>query len=61
VGEFLNVHNGVFCSLLSDAGVMADLQPPLVKQRDTSFQLSNYRVAVDTSFGMFEIMLSLKE
>jgi len=61
VGEFLNVHNGVFCSLLSDAGVMADLQPPLVKQRDMSFQLSNYRIAVDTSFGMFEIILSLKE
>jgi len=61
VGEFLNVHNGIFCSLLSDAGVMADLRPPFVKQGDKSFQLSNYRVAVCTSFGTFEIILSLKE
>lgn len=61
VGEFLNVHNGVFCSFLSDAGVMADLQPPSVKQMDKPFQLSNHRVAIGTSFGAFEIILSLKE
>jgi len=61
VGEFLNVHNGIFCSLLFDAGFMADLQPPFVKQSDTSFQLLSYRVAVGTSFGTFEIILSLRE
>jgi CheY-specific phosphatase CheX len=61
VGEFLNVHNGVFCSLLSDAGTMVDLQPPFVMQSNKSFQLSNYCVTVGTSFGKFEIILSLKE
>jgi hypothetical protein len=61
VGEFLNVHNGVFCSLLSDAGIMVDLQPPFVMQSNKSFELSNYCVTVGTSFGKFEIVLSLKE
>lgn len=61
VGEFLNVHNGVFCSWLFDAGVVADLQPPIVKQGDKPLQLSSYCVALGTSFGKFEIILSLNE
>ena len=61
VGEFLNVHNGIFCSSLSDSQVVADLQPPSVKQIDNSLALSNYRVTIGTSFGAFTIIFSLKE
>jgi len=60
VGEFLNVNNGVFCSSLSDRGIMIDLQPPVViKQDGEAGKASNYRLNTLTSFGDFEIILSL--
>ena len=60
VGEFLNVNNGVFCSSLSYRGLMTDLQPPVViKQDGEAGKASNYRVNTVTSFGDFEIILSL--
>ncbi|MBU2701432.1 hypothetical protein Ga0466249_002548 [Sporomusaceae bacterium BoRhaA] len=62
VGEFLNVHHGVFCSNLSDAGLRVDLQPQCVedgfKQRRGQ---SAYHVPVGTSLGRLDIMLSLKD
>lgn len=61
IGEFLNVHNGVFCSFLSDVQVTADLLPPSIKQIDNSLALSNYRVTIGTSFGAFTIIFSFKE
>ena len=61
VGEFLNVHNGVFGGSLSDAGLMVDLLPQFVTQIDKPFSATDYRVTVGTSFGRFEIILSLKE
>jgi len=61
VGEFLNVHNGVFCSFLADTGISADLQPPNVKEMDKPLQLSNDPISIGTSFGTFEIILSLKD
>ncbi len=60
-GEFLNVHNGVFGGSLSDAGLMVDLLPQFVTQIDKPFSTTDYRVTVGTSFGMFEVILSLKE
>lgn len=59
VSEFLNVHNGVFCSLLSDAGFKTDLQPPFGSRDEKPFQAAVYRIAVGTSFGQFELILSL--
>jgi len=61
VGEFLNVHNGVFGGSLSDAGLMVDLLPQFVTQIDKPFSATDYRVTIGTSFGRFEIMLSLKD
>jgi CheY-specific phosphatase CheX len=62
VGEFLNVHNGVFCSSLSDLGFITDLQTPFVlKKGEESFRSMDYRVVIGTSFGDFEVILSLKE
>lgn len=61
VGEFLNVHNGVYSSLLSDAGLKVDLLPQFVTQMDKPFSRTDYRVTIGTSFGIFEIVLSLKE
>jgi len=60
VGEFLNVNNGVFCSSLSDRGIMTDLQPPVVIKQDGEIgKANNYRLNTLTSFGDFEIILSL--
>ncbi|MHC1759391.1 MAG: chemotaxis protein CheX [Negativicutes bacterium] len=59
-GEFLNVHNGVWSSSLSDAGIVVDLLPQFVLQTDRPFSSTDYRIALGTSFGRFEIILSLK-
>lgn len=61
VGEFLNVNNGVFGNTLSDVGLTANLQPQVVNQGENHFQPTDYYVTVGTSFGKFEIILSLKE
>ncbi|MHC1746579.1 MAG: chemotaxis protein CheX [Negativicutes bacterium] len=59
VGEFLNVHNGVFCSSLSDVGIRADLKPQIVQQSDTRHEGKIYRIDIGTSFGQFKLILSL--
>ncbi|MBP2652220.1 MAG: hypothetical protein H6Q74_3045 [Firmicutes bacterium] len=61
IGEFLNVNNGVFGSSMSDNDLMTDLQAPVVKSGDINFYATNYRVAVGTSFGQFELILSFKK
>jgi CheY-specific phosphatase CheX len=60
-GEFLNVHNGVFGGSLSDAGIIVDLLPQFVTPIDRPFSATDYRLTVSTSFGPFEIILSLKK
>jgi CheY-specific phosphatase CheX len=60
VGEFLNVHNGVWSGSLSDAGIVVDLLPQFVTQTDRPFASTDYRVVLGTSFGRFEMFLSLK-
>ena len=60
VSEFLNVNNGVFCSSLSERGLMTDLQPPIViEQNGETGKIGDYCVNTATSFGNFEIILSL--
>ncbi len=60
-GEFLNVHNGVWCGSLSDGGHKVDLLPQsIVNQRETPLAAETYRVIVGTSFGNFEIILSVQ-
>jgi CheY-specific phosphatase CheX len=62
VGEFLNVHNGIFCSSLSESGFITDLQTPFVlKKGKEPFRPIDYRVAIGTSFGDFEVILSVEE
>jgi CheY-specific phosphatase CheX len=59
-GEFLNVHNGVWCGSLSDHGCKVDLLPQsIVNQREAPLAAETYRVIVGTSFGNFEIILSV--
>jgi hypothetical protein len=58
-GEFLNVHNGVFCGALSDNGLHVDLEPQLVQQGDTFLDAGSYRIGIGTSFGQLELILSL--
>lgn len=60
VGEFLNVNNGVFSNSLSDIGLTADLQPQVINQGEAVFHSTDYQVTVGTSFGKFEIILSVK-
>lgn len=62
VGEFLNVHNGIFCSSLSESSFITDLQTPFVlKKGKEPFRPIDYRVAIGTSFGDFEVILSMEE
>ena len=56
VGEFLNVHNGVFCSSLSDMGLLVDLKAQSVQQGD-SLDRQSFRVNIGTSFGQIELVL----
>ncbi|TWH47650.1 hypothetical protein [Sporomusa sp. KB1] len=57
-GEFLNVHNGVFCSSLSDMGLVVDLKAQSVQLGD-SFDGQSFRVNIGTSFGQIELILSI--
>lgn len=57
-GEFLNVHNGVFCSSLSDMGLVVDLKAQSVHPGD-SFDGQSFRVNIGTSFGQIELVLSI--
>ncbi len=59
VGEFLNVHNGVFCSTLSQQGLVADLQPQVVQSGIKWNDLPQYRLAIGTSFGRMDLILSV--
>jgi CheY-specific phosphatase CheX len=59
-GEFLNVHNGIWSGSLSNAGYNVDLLPQsYVKQTETTISDEDFRILVGTSFGNFEIILSL--
>ena len=57
-GEFLNVHNGVFCSSLSDMGLVVDLKAQSVHPGD-SFDGQSFHVNIGTSFGQIELVLSI--
>ncbi|HEY3426547.1 MAG TPA: chemotaxis protein CheX [Negativicutes bacterium] len=57
IGEFLNVHNGVFCSILSS--VKVDLQPQTVLEQKRQPDASGYRIVIGTSLGQFDFRLSL--
>lgn len=59
VGEFLNVHNGVFCSSLSDVGVQIDLEPQCVQRGKICHDDQSFHVGIGTSFGQFELILTL--
>ena len=59
VGEFLNVHNGVFCSSLSNVGLRVDLEPQFVDHGNTSSDGQSFHVGIGTSFGKFDLVLSL--
>jgi len=60
-GEFLNLHNGVWCGSLSDSGHKVDLLPQsILRQTLPSSPTETCRVMVGTSFGSFEIILSIQ-
>jgi hypothetical protein len=62
VGEFLNVNNGIFCSTLSNVGFTVNLQPQTVRGGGKTAGLPNYlRVAIGTSFGRFDLVLSFRD
>ncbi len=60
-GEFMNVHNGVFCSVLSNDGIKADLGPQAVRQDDIPETGGICRVGIGTSFGEMELVLTLSK
>lgn len=57
IGEFLNVHNGVFCSVLSTNDLKVDLQPQVILKQER-LAASDYRIAIETSLGRFDFRLS---
>ena len=57
----MNDHNGVFCSSLSEGEILVDLQPQSVKLNDKPLAPETLHVTVGTSFGTFEIVLSLSD
>lgn len=59
VGEFLNVHNGVFGGALSERGLTTDLQPPVVQKAANQADASSYHIVIGTSFGQFVLVLFL--
>jgi hypothetical protein len=59
IGEFLNVHNGVFCSVLSTNGFKVDLQPQSVRQQESPLNAPGYLIAIGTSLGRFDFRLSI--
>ena len=60
VGEFLNVHNGVFCGLLSGKGVWADLEAQQAKSFGCEVQSRIYRLDIGTSFGPLEMLFAVQ-
>lgn len=58
IGEFLNVHNGVFCGNLSENGIRSDLQAQVVR-RDSTNTVRDLEVPIGTSFGRFDLVFSL--
>lgn len=57
-GEFLNVHHGIFCANLSQAGLEMDLHPQKV-QKSSGIKKHAYRIPIGTSFGQVDLVLSL--
>ena len=60
VGEFLNVHNGVFCGLLSGKGVWADLEAQQANPFGCELQSRIYRLDIGTSFGPLEMLFAVQ-
>ena len=60
VGEFLNVHNGAFCSLLSSKGVWADLEAQQAQPFGCELQSRIYRLDIGTSFGPLEMLFAVQ-
>nr|WP_320147378.1 hypothetical protein [uncultured Anaeromusa sp.] len=60
VGEFLNVHNGAFCSLLSGKGVWADLEAQQAQPFGCELQSRIYRLDIGTSFGPLEMLFAVQ-
>lgn len=60
VGEFLNVHNGSFCSLLSSKGVWADLEAQQAQPFGCELQSRIYRLDIGTSFGSLEMLFAVQ-
>jgi CheY-specific phosphatase CheX len=58
IGEFLNVANGLFCINLSNMGLDLDLYPQTVSKGTAFWGKSNYAVAIDTSFGRIDLVMS---
>ncbi|WP_371377939.1 chemotaxis protein CheX [Sporomusa aerivorans] len=58
-GEFINVHNGVFCTTLSNEGIVADLGPQAVHQSGLPATCRTYRAGIGTSFGPIELILTI--
>ena len=59
VKEFLNVQNGVFCGVLSEQDLKSDLRPPTAEQGEPHFSGKERRIPLNTSFGSFELILSV--
>lgn len=59
IGEFLNVHNGVFGGLLSTKGIKVDLQPQTVRKQELPPAEAGYSLAINTSLGRFDFRLSV--
>ena len=60
IGEFLNVHHGVFCATLANAGFEADLLPQSV-QKNPGWHDYSFRIPLATSFGQMDLVLSLPD
>ncbi|QDR82598.1 hypothetical protein [Sporomusa termitida] len=60
IGEFLNVHNGVFGSLLSDKGFKVDLQPQTIQRQEPAPDGAGYRLAINTSLGRFDFIIAVQ-
>lgn len=59
VGEFLNLHNGIYLVNMSDQGIELDMTPQEAKQNATLDGLqSGYRVTINLSNGKFDLLLS---
>lgn len=58
VAEFLNVNNGVFSGVLSEAGTEVNLQPQQVSQTIDRGKENGYRIPIGLSFGRIDLLLS---